>query len=416
MKTLAWIALALLGMLALLSGQIPAYAAGSILPGEVIVTFAPGSSAEQRTAAIAQRGGRIVEQIAGHEIALVRFDRIAADPSATGDAARDLSADPAIEYAEPNQIRRAADQQPNDPQPAAPGRVLLPLITTGTPAFSPNDPLRDQQYAWGTIGAYQAWASTQGSSAVVIAVIDTGAQLDHPDLQAKLVPGYDFVDSDSTPADGHGHGTHVSGSAAAITNNGEGVAGTCPQCRIMPLRVLNDSGNGSLFDEVQAIYYAADHGAQVINMSLGDISTDQTEADAVNYAWNKGVFLACAAGNQGTNGTPAFYPAAYDRCFAVAATTESDTRAGFSNYGPWVELAAPGSNIFSTWPGSGYTFLSGTSMATPHVAGAAGLLASQGLSNSQIWARLQSSADPIAGTGTYWSAGRLNLLRAVNGQ
>jgi subtilisin family serine protease len=275
-----------------------------------------------------------------------------------------------------------------------------------------TDPNVNQQWAWGRINAPAAWAVTRGDPAVVIAVIDTGIQTNHPDLDAKIVPGYDFVQNDADASDGNGHGTHVAGSAAAETNNNLGGAGMCPNCRLMPIRVLGDGGSGSLANVARGIIYAADNGARVVNLSLGGGGAT-TLQNAVNYAWSKGVFLACAAGNSNTNRFS--YPAAYDNCFAVAATTSNDARASFSNYGSWVEIAAPGSQIFSTYTGARYGTLSGTSMAAPHVAGLAGLLASQGLSNTQIRDRLCASADRIAGTGSAWTCGRINADRAVRG-
>jgi subtilisin family serine protease len=163
------------------------------------------------------------------------------------------------------------------------------------------------------------------------------------------------------------------------------------------------------------ITYAADNGAKVINLSLGG-GGSSTLQSAVDYAWNKGSFLACAAGNENTSGTAYAYPGAYDNCFAVASTTLSDTRSSFSNYGTWVEAAAPGSSIYSTWINSGYDTIDGTSMATPHVAGLAGLLASQGLTNAQIRQRICDSSDKIDGTGTTWTCGRINAARAVRNE
>ncbi|MDQ5852182.1 MAG: S8 family serine peptidase, partial [Chloroflexota bacterium] len=160
------------------------------------------------------------------------------------------------------------------------------------------------------------------------------------------------------------------------------------------------------------ITYAANNGAKVINLSLGGGGSTALQS-AVDNAWNKGVFLACAAGNSNTSSTGSAYPAAYPNCFAVASTTSSDARSSFSNYGGWVEVTAPGSSIYSTWINSGYNTINGTSMATPHVAGLAGLLASQGLSNAQIRQRICDTADKISGTGSYWTCGRINADRAV---
>jgi thermitase len=152
----------------------------------------------------------------------------------------------------------------------------------------------------------------------------------------------------------------------------------------------------------------------VINLSLGGGDSSALE-DAVNYAWDKGVLLACAAGNDNTDEITFAYPGAYANCLAVGATDSNDDHAWYSNWGLWVDIAAPGSAIYSTWIDSGSNTIDGTSMATPHVAGVAGLLASQGLNNVQSRARLETTADPIDGTGVRWSNGRLNLLRAVRG-
>ena len=280
-------------------------------------------------------------------------------------------------------------------------------------AAVPDDPDIDRQWAWHTIEAFKAWNTTTGSPEIVIGIVDTGADLTHPDLQPKLVPGYDFVKHNDVPQDKNGHGTHVSGTAGADTNNDIGGAGMCPQCSIMPVRVLDKSGQGSLFNVAKGVVWAADHGAQVINLSLGGPGTRGLH-DALQYAWNKGAFLACAAGNEDTNKTDLAYPGAYSKCFSVASTTESDHRSGYSNFGKWVSVAAPGSSIFSDWLNNGYSTISGTSMATPHVAGLAGLLASQALNNTQIRDRICNTADRIGDTGRYWKCGRINADKAVN--
>jgi subtilisin family serine protease len=246
----------------------------------------------------------------------------------------------------------------------------------------------------------------------VIAVVDTGIQRSHPDLDAKITAGYDYVQNDTAPDDANGHGTHVAGSAAAETNNAAGGAGTCPNCRLMPVRVLDSNGSGTLDNVAKGITYAANNGAKVINLSLGGPGS-ATLQSAVDNAWSKGAFVACAAGNDNTTSTANAYPGAYTNCFAVASTDSSDARSSFSNHGTWVEAAAPGSSIYSTWIGGGYNTISGTSMATPHVAGLAGLLASQGLTNAQIRQRVCDTADKIGGTGTSWSCGRINGDRAV---
>jgi subtilisin family serine protease len=301
---------------------------------------------------------------------------------------KELKQNPNVEYVEPNYIY--------------------------TSVFTPNDPGVSQQWAWSRIQAYQAWDVTQGSSNVVIAIVDTGIQRTHPDLDSKIVAGWDYVQNDNAPDDGNGHGTHVAGTSAAETNNSTGGAGTCPNCRLMPVRVLDNNGSGSMVNVANGINFAANNGAEVINLSLGGPGAT-TLQNAVNNAWNSGVFLACAAGNSNTSNTSNAYPAAYSNCFAIASTTSTDARSSFSNYGSWVEVAAPGSSIYSSWIGSSYNTISGTSMATPHVAGLAGLLSSQGLSASAIRTRICSTSDAISGTGSLWTCGRINAFRAVTG-
>lgn len=358
------------------------------VPGQFLIKYRFSISDTQRAANVQAEGGRIFNHLAALNMDVAEFPALRGktDPRAAEALINALKRNPNIEYVEPNYIYQAS--------------------------FTPNDPSLSSQYAWTNIQAYTAWDVTQGSSIVVIGIVDTGVQSNHPDLDAKIVPGYDYVQNDTTPEDGNGHGTHVSGTSAAETNNATGGAGTCPNCKLMGVRVLDNNGSGTLANVANGIIYAADHGAKVINLSLGG-SGSTTLQNAVDYAWNKGVFLACAAGNSNTSSTANAYPAAYPNCFAIASTTSSDARSSSSNYGSWVEVAAPGQGIYSTWINSGYNTISGTSMATPHVAGLAGLLASQGLTNAQIRDRICNTADKISGTGTLWTCGRINAYSAV---
>ncbi|OIU72036.1 S8 family peptidase [Rossellomorea aquimaris] len=297
-----------------------------------------------------------------------------------------LNNNPNVEYAEPN-YKLAATWTPNDTY--------------------------YQGYQYGPQNTYTnyAWDYTRGSSGQEIAVLDTGVDYNHPDLDGKTIRGYDFVDNDYYPMDLNGHGTHVAGTAAAETNNGTGVAGMAPNTKILAVRVLDANGSGSLADIADGIRYAADQGAEVINMSLGcDCSTPTLES-AVNYAWNKGSVIVAAAGNDGISTT--FEPASYANVIAVGAVDSYDRKASFSNYGTWVDVTAPGVDIASTVPNNGYSYMSGTSMASPHVAGLAGLLASQGRSNVQIRQAIEQTADPISGTGSYFEHGRINSYDAV---
>lgn len=357
--------------------------------GQFVVKFKPGLAAAERASVAKGMGAALVDRVAALDLEVLEFPALQrnASPEAAEKQLNALKQNPNVEFAEPNFIYETT--------------------------FTPNDPGYAQQWAWSKIQAPQAWDVTQGSSSAVIAIVDTGVQRNHPDLDAKIVAGYDYVDNDAAPDDGNGHGTHVAGTSAAETNNSTGGAGTCPLCKVMPVRVLDNNGSGTLANVANGITWAADNGAKVINMSLGGSGGSTTLENAVNYAWNKGVFLACAAGNENTS-SPS-YPAYYSNCFAVASTNSSDARSSFSNYGSWVEVAAPGEQIYSTWLNSGYNTISGTSMATPHVAGLAGLLSSQGLTNAQIRDRICTSADDIAGTGTYWTCGRINANSAVSG-
>lgn len=371
--------------------QIPA-ARSSVdapsVPGQFIVKFQPGVAASARTKVAQSMGAKILDRIAAIDMDVFEFPAVKGNPSAAAvtNALDGLKRNPNIVVAEPNYIYKVN--------------------------FTPNDPGLSQQWGWTPTQTYAAWDTTMGSSATVIAIIDTGIQRTHPDLNAKIVAGYDYVQNDTAPDDGNGHGTHVAGTTAAETNNATGGAGLCPNCSLMPVRVLDNNGSGTLANVANGITWAADHGAKVINMSLGG-SGSTTLQNAVNYAWDHGVFLACAAGNDGTSSTGNAYPGAYTNCFAVASTNSSDAKSSFSNYGSWVEAAAPGEGIYSTWMNSGYNTISGTSMATPHVAGLAGLLASQGLTNAQIRDRICSTADHISGTGSNWTCGRINANAAV---
>lgn len=360
------------------------------VPGQFLIKFKPTVSVKARTASLQAQGGQITNHLNALGVDVVEFPTLtsATDVQATEALIKSFKGNPNIEYIEPNYIYSAQ--------------------------FTPNDPSLSSQWAWSVIQAFQAWDTTQGSASTVIAVVDTGVMNTHTDLDAKIVAGFDYVDNDSTPQDGNGHGTHVSGTSAAETNNATGGAGTCPNCSVMGVRVLDNNGSGTLANVANGITYAADHGAKVINLSLGGTGSTTLQT-AVDYAWGRGVFLACAAGNSNTSSTTSAYPAAYPNCFAIASTNSSDARSSFSNYGSWVEVAAPGEGIYSTWNTGSYNTISGTSMATPHVAGLAGLLASQGLTNAQIWSRICSTSDPISGTGTLWTCGRINANRAVTG-
>jgi hypothetical protein len=277
----------------------------------------------------------------------------------------------------------------------------------------PNDPSFATQYALTAIHAPQGWDISTGSDAVTIAVLDSGVDLSHPDLAGKIVQGYDFVSNDNNPQDDYGHGTHVAGIAAASSNNGLGIAGASWGANIMPVKVLNSTGTGSFISVASGVVWATDHGAQVINMSLGGVNFSQTMEDAITYAASRGVFMAAASGN--SNANIVLYPARSSQVMAVAATDANNQRASFSNYGPEVEIAAPGDAILSLWPGGGYNTISGTSMAAPYVSGLAAILF--GYENDAVLIRtqLKESALDLAPTGfdTYTGAGLIQMDTAL---
>lgn len=315
----------------------------------------------------------------------------------------------------------------------------------------PNDPLFPQQWDMTQMGLPAWWTLDTGSPTVVVAVVDTGIDLDHPDLVSRLwqnpgeIPangkdddhngyvddynGYDFAGDgvfplpgaeDPIPDDTYvGHGTHVSGTIAASQNNGIGISGEAPGVKLMAVRVLGGvAGSGYSSDISDGIIYAADNGANVINMSLGGTGKSLTEYNAVKYAWDHNVFIAAAAGNDGDTTNPLNYPAAYVFAMSVGATDSADNIASFSTHNEFVEISAPGVNILSTVPDDTYEGgWSGTSMATPHVAGLAALLFSMygGIDNWQVRYMLQKGVIDrgAAGWDQYYGYGRADCAQLL---
>ncbi len=290
----------------------------------------------------------------------------------------------------------------------------------------PNDARYGQQYGPAQMGAHAAWDVVGwGSPDIKVAVLDTGIRASHEDLAANYIGGHDYVNNDTNPNDDCGHGTHVSGTVAAVTHNGIGVAGMS-QASIIHHKVLGPVGglfsvtcSGSNSDINEAIMDAADQGARIISMSLGGGGFSTSGNNAVNYAWNKGVLVVAASGND-SNNNDVSYPAAYDNAIAVGALTSSKTRASYSNGGPELEIVAPGSNVESTYNGNDadYDSLSGTSMATPHVAGALALALScdPSLSNVQLRQMMQDTAEDLGTTGwdNIYGHGLLRIDTLVN--
>lgn len=282
--------------------------------------------------------------------------------------------------------------------PAAPVSTLgarpTPFATRPS-QLVPDDPDWNGEWGLQQIGAPLAWALVPAGRPAVIAVIDSGVDPTQPDLQGALVPGADFADSTGSTADQFGHGTMVAGVIAARGNNGEGVAGACWSCLVMPVKVLDASGMGSAQSVAEGIRFAVDNGANVINMSFVLSAPDQGVADAIAYAEQKGVVVVAAAGNSGSSDPT--YPASYPGVVSVAATDDSDQLYPWSTYGPWVNLAAPGCTV-STAMGGGFDQFCGTSAAAPLVAGLAGLAFEAGAqSAAQVVATLESTASPFGG-------------------
>jgi subtilisin family serine protease len=343
----------------------------------LLVKFKREVSASERKAALAEHGATLRHGVEGTRFSLV----------AVGDAEQArgaLARDPRVATVELNHVRYAL-ATPNDPRFATDQQYLLPLRLPS------------------------AWDVAHGSTGVKIAIADTGVDLDHPDLAKRILPGYDFVNGDAVAQDDEGHGTMVAGIAAAETNNGIGIAGVAWNASIMPVKVLDATGAGSDFDIANGITWAADNGAQVINLSLGGPWSSQTLYDAIAYARGKGAVVVAAAGN---DGAPSFsYPAAYADV-AVAATDAAGDAAWFSNSGFWVDLSAPGIDVTSTalaaGPAEAYAKGSGTSFASPIVAGIAALVRAQNpeLGQAQVvkqvlrgWDRGPRGLDPYYGLG-----------------
>jgi len=281
-----------------------------------------------------------------------------------------------------------------------------------------TDPMLKEQYALDKVQAQKGWAIHQGSKDIKIAIVDTGVDLEHPDLKDKILNGYNSLNPQETPKDDARHGTHIAGISAAITNNGIGIAGLGVKCSIIPVKVLSKNG-GSLISISEGLIWAADNGADVVNMSLGTYSENETLGEAVRYALSKGVTCVTTMGND--NIERRRYPAAYPGMIAVGSTDEKDNKSSFSNYGDWMTVSAPGSNILSTLPtymsSNGYGNLSGTSMAAPLVTGLVALIKSQrkGISNEDIIRIIKNSSDDLGEKGydKYFGAGRINVYKAL---
>ncbi len=405
------------------------------VPGELVVGFEAGVSEAAQAEVLAQAGVTKKKGVKQIRAALVGVS----EKRATA-VAKALADDPRVRYVEPNHVITTA-VIPDDPSFGQ----LWGLNNTGQTGGTPD----------ADIDAPEAWNVATGSSNVVVAVVDTGVDFGHPDLAAQqwVNPGencgssdpeiscpertngidddndrflddwrgWDFVSGDNNPVDDHNHGTHVAGTIGAVGNNGTGITGVNWNVRIMALKFLDASGSGDSFDAAAATTYAVDHGAAIANNSWGGGPPEQVLEDAVDYADAHGMLFVAAAGNDGANNDASpFYPASYDSdgLVAVAATDANDNLASFSNYGAKsVDLAAPGAGILSTTRGGGYQSFSGTSMATPHVVGAAALVKAHfpAATAYGMKALLFSSVDPKSSlAGKVVTGGRLNVGNALS--
>jgi len=398
---------ALLALFVLLAAVPPVVAAddpapavaptsAEVIPGEVIVRWRDGADAPAETRG---RGLAIAAEL-GHGHKRGAATLVSTSGRAVADVIAELRADPAVEAVEPNY------------------RVQLAGVVTV------NDPKTAGQYSLDQMRVRDAWSITKGGSGVV-AVLDTGVMANHPDLAGRVLAGYDFVNNDTNAADDNGHGTWVAGIIAAKPNDGYGIAGISWTDKILPVKIMDGEGTGSTADLLAGIQWATDHGATVINMSVGGFPYSQIIQDAINDAWNAGIVLVAAAGNNARD--ELFYPASFANVVSVSATQVNDEFAHWSSYGAKVDVSAPGASVQTTnctvctyadhdsW--GEHTYISGTSFATPNVSGVIALLRAKFPSETpaQIVSRLVGSVDDrgYAGWDKRYGAGRVNAYRAL---
>jgi subtilisin family serine protease len=411
-------------------GQPFRYEGPQYVPDEILVKFKPTLSEQTIKTTIAAYQSKKLKRIPRIDVYKIQIQK----STTLEETLYALRRNPDVEYAEPNYKVHIAVTPDDD--------LFWRQYALSNPGGQLPIPGSPQGEEDADIKATAAWEETKGDEDIIIAVIDTGVDLDHPDINDKIYSsGYDFVNDDSDATDDHMHGTSVAGIAAAETDNEEGIAGVAWNCKILPVKVLDNLGDGEIDNLANGIIWAATEGADVINLSLEVFFHSQTIEDAVEFAYENNIVIVAAAGNDG--GSVA-YPAAYDDCcLAVAATNYNDERVTFenssddplykweSNYGPEVDVAAPGAEIVSlvpTWfpAQEGWTdpypygAVSGTSMAVPHVAGLAALIKSvkPDLTAAQIMNVIRYTADDVnfvnnVGKDNYLGWGRINLKLAL---
>ncbi|WP_121744509.1 S8 family serine peptidase [Natronorubrum halophilum] len=381
---------------------------------EIIVgAGASVSSAEATVKSHIPSNARIVHTNETLGYAAVKFPEDAAGRATENFKQNVLQADD-VEYAEENVTFHALEAkglETDDGDAATESDVGV--------NYTPNDPSFGSQYAPQQVNCEGAWDTTLGDPDVTISIVDQGVQYDHPNLAANMDGsvsnhGHDFVDSDDDPyppSAGENHGTHVAGIAGGGTDNGEGHAGIS-NCSMLSARALGSDG-GSLSGIADAVQWSADQGADVINMSLGGGGYTQLLEDACSYAHSQGSLVIAAAGND--YGGSVSYPAAYDSVVAVSSLDQGETLSAFSNVGPEIELAAPGGNVLSSINWDDYDTFSGTSMASPVVAGVAGLTLSAwpSLSNDELRSHLHETAVDVGLASNEQGHGRVDAHNAV---
>jgi subtilisin family serine protease len=394
---------------------------GEYVPGQILVRFRSRANAASTASA---NGGSLKAEI------LDRLFVMSVPAGRELNVISALSHNPNVEFAEPDYVRTYGLS-------CSLGDCAAPLDTyfgykwdhhndgtlnNSTGALVVNTGKVDADIDW--LEAHQQLGAFTGS--VVIGIIDTGVFGAHVDLAGRVLPGYDFVNNDADPADDDGHGTHVAGIAAAGGDNNLGVTGVAygANVKILPIKVCGPSGCPSSAI-VAGIRYAADNGANVINLSLGGRFGSASEQQALQYALGKDVLPFCATGNDGSR-TSISYPAKFPECVAVGATDWLDTKASYSNAGNEIDVSAPGgdsenangySYILSTYNDGGYGFVAGTSQATPQAAGLGGLLYATGMRGAaSIRSRIQTTADDLGTSGwdKSFGHGRINVYRAIN--
>lgn len=443
----------------------------SYRPGQVLVRYRSGIIRNRSTMETLYKSVGVL-RIKRFRGLMSGTEQLYLAPGASVESAVELiNSDPNVEYAQPNYILKALPVQENTDQSIAAAPRDIPCLVPGIqyppgcidepsnpeepgdgepsqdsrPALRArpddvNPPVADpdvqRAYGLSRIGADRAWNVSRGDSNFVVAVIDTGIDYNHEDLaynvwrnpnpgEKRDVVGYDFVHDDGIPFDDNSHGTHCAGVIGATGGNGIGVSGINQRVSIMALKFLDSSGSGDTAGAIHAIDYAIAHGAKVLSNSWGGGGEEDNRGlrEAIERAAAQNILFVAAAGNDSSNNdTTASYPATFDtpNMISVASTDSNDRLSSFSNYGARsVHLAAPGSNVYSTVPGGQYRRMSGTSMACPHVAGAAALVWANNpnMTYAQVKARLLSSVDPIEGLrGKTVTGGRLNVFKALTGR